>query len=283
MQSKKMKTFKIVMCVVMIFVSLLFLFPILWMIANSFKGDAQIAADMNGIAAFLPAAGEGGFFANYLAILTNSDLMRYIFNTLAYAVILIVLGIVVNGLAGYALAKVRFPGSKQWSSIILMLMIVPGEVIITIQYLMIAKVGLLNNPLGYILPLIANPYNIFLFRQVFVSLPDDLYEAAQLDHCSPLKYFFQVVLPMSKSIVATVAVFTFLNVWNDFLWPSLVFTSNDLLTVQIGLNSITSNNNTTMGQVLATITIITIPVMIIYSLFSKRIIEGVTNTGSKEG
>lgn len=81
MQSKKMKTFKIVMCVVMIFVSLLFLFPILWMIANSFKGDAQIAADMNGIAAFLPAAGEGGFFANYLAILTNSDLMRYIFNT----------------------------------------------------------------------------------------------------------------------------------------------------------------------------------------------------------
>ena len=128
-----------------------------------------------------------------------------------------------------------------------------------------------------------NPFNIFLFRQVFVSLPDDIYEAAQLDFCGPVKYFFTMVLPMSKTVVATVSVFTFLGVWNDYLWPSLVFTSSDLLTAQIGLNSITSNDNTTMGQVLAVITLITIPVMIIYALFSKQIVEGVTSTGSKEG
>ena len=137
--------------------------------------------------------------------------------------------------------------------------------------------------ISYILPLIVNPFNIFLFRQVFVSLPDDVYEAAQLDFCGPVKYFFTMVLPMSKTVVATVSVFTFLNVWNDYLWPSLVFTSSDLLTAQIGLNSITSNENTTMGQTLAVITLITIPVIIIYSLFSKQIVEGVTSTGSKEG
>ena len=131
--------------------------------------------------------------------------------------------------------------------------------------------------------MIVNPFNIFLFRQVFVSLPDDVYEAAQLDHCSPIKYFFTMVLPMSKSVVATVSVFTFLNVWNDYLWPSLVFTSGDLLTAQIGLNAITSNDNTTMGQKLAVITMITVPVIIIYSLFSKQIVEGVVSTGSKEG
>ena len=89
------------------------------------------------------------------------------------------------------------------------------------------------------------------------------------------KYFFTMVLPMSKTVVATVSVFTFLNVWNDYLWPSLVFTSSDLLTAQIGLNSITSNENTTMGQTLAVITLVTIPVIIIYSLFSKQIVEGV--------
>ena len=122
-----------------------------------------------------------------------------------------------------------------------------------------------------------------LFRQVFVSLPDDVWEAAQLDHCNPVKYFFTMVLPMSKTVVATVSVFTFLNVWNDYLWPSLVFTSSDLLTAQIGLNSITSNDNTTMGQTLAVITLITIPVIIIYALFSKQIVEGVVSTGSKEG
>lgn len=88
--------------------------------------------------------------------------------------------------------------------------------------------------------MIVNPFNIFLFRQVFLGLPDDVYEAAQLDHCGPVKYFFTMVLPMSKSVVATVSVFTFLNVWNDYLWPSLVFTSSDLLTAQIGLNAITS-------------------------------------------
>ena len=110
-----------------------------------------------------------------------------------------------------------------------------------------------------------------------------LYEAAQLDFCGPVKYFFTMVLPMSKTVVATVSVFTFLNVWNDYLWPSLVFTSSDLLTAQIGLNSITSNENTTMGQTLAVITLVTIPVIIIYSLFSKQIVEGVTSTGSKEG
>ena len=101
--------------------------------------------------------------------------------------------------------------------------------------------------------------------------------------CVFILYFFTMVLPMSKSVVATVSVFTFLNVWNDYLWPSLVFTSSDLLTAQIGLNAITSNDNTTMGQTLAVITMITIPVIIIYSLFSKQIVEGVVSTGSKEG
>ena len=204
-------------------------------------------------------------------------------NTLFYAAILIISGIVVNGLAGYALAKIKFPFRERWLAIIMMLMIIPTETIITINFLFIAKMGLLNTVIGYILPMIVNPFNIFLFRQVFISLPDDVYEAAQLDFCNPIKYFFTMVLPMSKTVVATVSVFTFLGVWNDYLWPSLVFTSSNLLTAQIGLNSITANETTTMGQTLALITMVTIPVIIIYSLFSKQIVEGVVSTGSKEG
>ncbi|WP_191434478.1 carbohydrate ABC transporter permease [Drancourtella massiliensis] len=253
------------------------------MLANSFKPDAAITADMNSVAAFIPPAPDGNFFENYVSIITDTSFLRYMANTLFYAAILILLSIVVNGLAGYALAKIKFPFRDQWLMIIIMLLIVPTETVITIHFLIIAKAGLLNTIVGYILPLIVNPFNIFLFRQVFVSLPDDVYEAAQLDFCGPVKYFFTMVLPMSKTVVATVSVFTFLNVWNDYLWPSLVFTSSDLLTAQIGLNSITSNENTTMGQTLAVITLVTIPVIIIYSLFSKQIVEGVTSTGSKEG
>lgn len=283
MLTKKQKRINWILVIVLAVVSLFFLFPVIWMLANSFKPDAAITADMNSFSAFLPPVPDGNFFDNYIDILFNTSFLRYMGNTLLYAAVLILLGIVVNGLAGYALAKINFPFRDKWVLVILMLMIVPTETVITIHYLIIAKVGLLDTVVGYILPMIVNPFNIFLFRQVFVSLPDDVYEAAQLDHCSQLKYFFTMVLPMSKTVVATVSVFTFLNVWNDYLWPSLVFTSSDLLTAQIGLNSITSNDNTTMGQTLAVITLVTIPVIIIYSLFSKQIVEGVTSTGSKEG
>ena len=283
MFTKKQKRINWILVAVLLVLSIFFLFPVIWMLANSFKPDAAITADMNSIAAFIPPAPGGNFFDNYVSIITDTNFLRYMGNTLLYAAILIVLSIVVNGLAGYALAKIKFPFRDQWLMIIIMLLIVPTETVITIHFLIIAKAGLLNTIVGYILPLIVNPFNIFLFRQVFVSLPDDVYEAAQLDFCGPVKYFFTMVLPMSKTVVATVSVFTFLNVWNDYLWPSLVFTSIDLLTAQIGLNSITSNENTTMGQTLAVITLITIPVIIIYSLFSKQIVEGVTSTGSKEG
>ena len=283
MLTKKQKRINIILVAVMIIMSLFFLFPVIWMLANSFKTDGAITSDMNSLAAFVPPALDGKFFDNYITILTNTNFIRYMVNTLFYAAVLIVLGIIVNGLAGYALAKIKFPFKERWLMIIMLLMIVPMETIITIHFLFIAKMGLLNNIIGYVLPMIVNPFNIFLFRQVFVSLPDDVYEAAQLDYCSPVKYFFTMVLPMSKSVVATVSVFTFLNVWNDYLWPSLVFTSSDLLTAQIGLNAITSNENTTMGETLTVITLVTIPVIIIYALFSKQIVEGVVSTGSKEG
>ena len=283
MLTKKQKGANWVLVTVMIIMSLFFLFPVVWMIANSFKPDAAITADMNSMRAFIPPALDGNFFENYISIITNTSFLRYMGNTLLYAAILIVLGIVVNGLAGYALAKINFPFRERWLLVIMMLMIVPTETIITINFLFIAKMGLLNTVIGYILPMIVNPFNIFLFRQVFIILPDDVYEAAQLDFCNPVKYFFTMVLPMSKTVVATVSVFTFLGVWNDYLWPSLVFTSSNLLTAQIGLNSITANETTTMGQTLALITMVTIPVIIIYSLFSKQIVEGVVSTGSKEG
>ena len=283
MFTKKQRRSNWILVGVLLVLSVFFLFPVIWLLANSFKPDAQITADMNSAAAFIPPAPSGSFFENYVSIILDTSFLRYMANTLFYAAVLIVLSIIVNGLAGYALAKIRFPFRDKWLLLIMMLLIVPTETVITIHFLIIAKAGLLNTIVGYILPLIVNPFNIFLFRQVFVSLPDDVYEAAQLDFCGPVKYFFTMVLPMSKTVVATVSVFTFLNVWNDYLWPSLVFTSSDLLTAQIGLNSITSNDNTTMGETLAVITLVTIPVIIIYSLFSKQIVEGVTSTGSKEG
>ena len=190
MISGKAKKFNKILTAFMLILSLFFLFPIIWMLVNSFKTEAMITQDMNSLAAFLPPLSFENFFDNYITVITNSNLMRYMCNTLIYAAILIVLSIIVNGLAGYALAKINFPFKEGWVFIILLLMIVPMETISIIHFLMIAKAGLLNTVVGYILPMIVNPFNIFLFRQVFLKLPDDLYEAAQLDYCGPLKYFF---------------------------------------------------------------------------------------------
>ena len=114
MKSKKRKIIEIIICLIMIGVSLFFLFPIIWMVANSFKGDAQIIQDMNTLSAFKFPNLDGNFFSNYATIIKNSDLMRYMANTVFYAVLLIILGIIVNGLAGYALAKIKFPFREGW-------------------------------------------------------------------------------------------------------------------------------------------------------------------------
>ena len=177
MKRKKQKIFNIALAVIMLIMSLFFLFPVIWMLANSFKPDAAITADMNSAMAFVPPAPGKGFFDNYKAILFDTSF--------------IVSGIIVNGLAGYALAKIKFPFRDRWLAVIMMLMVIPTETIITINFMFVSKMGLLNTVFGYVLPMIVNPFNIFLFRQVFVSLPDDVWEAAQLDHCNPVKYFLQ--------------------------------------------------------------------------------------------
>ena len=120
MISKKGKRLNLILCTFLIILSVFFLFPIVWMVMNSFKSEAMIAQDLNSIAAFMPPLGKGNWFENYINIITNSSLMRYMANTLVYATILIVCSIVVNGLAGYALAKIKFPLREVWNVVILL-------------------------------------------------------------------------------------------------------------------------------------------------------------------
>ena len=134
MFTKKQRRINWILVAVLLVLSIFFLFPVIWMLANSFKPDAAITADMNTIAAFIPPALNGSFFDNYISIITDTSFLRYMGNTLLYAAILIVLSIVVNGLAGYALAKIRFPFREQWLMIIIMLLIVPTETVITIHF-----------------------------------------------------------------------------------------------------------------------------------------------------
>ncbi len=277
LQTKKVKW---LIHTILIVSSLLFLFPMVWMIINSFKPESVIMQDLNSLQTFLPSMQNT--FDNYYRVMFEYNILQYISNTLLYAVFAMIFGVIVNGLAGFALAKIKFPFSDKILTIIILLLILPMETVIVTIFLIINNLGLSNSIVGYLLPSMASPFFVFMFRQFFLQIEDEIEEAASMDGASTVRYFFEFVLPMSKPIVATVAVFIFLAIWNDFLWPILVFTDNSMMPIQIGINALFNNQDVTLGEKLAALTVVTIPVVFVYAFFQRYIVQGIATMGSSK-
>ena len=163
--------------------ALIFMFPLIWMIVSSFKDDAMIFSDITSLKAFLPAFKEDVFF-NYKEVLAKLPLIKAMLNSLSYIVVIIALGLIVNSMAGYAFARLKFPKKNLFFSLILAVMIIPGQTVMLPQFSIIYKLGLSNSYLALILPAIASPMYIFLFRQNFMGIPESIEEAAKLDGAS---------------------------------------------------------------------------------------------------
>ena len=201
--------------------SLIFIFPLLYMIATSTKTEEAFASSLGTIKMFLPDFSSiGTWFNNYSVIFGDYGVWKYALNSLIYALIVIILNVLINGLAGYVLAKFNFPGKKFFNFIIIFLIVVPVETSIIPLYSIVKQLlGLTGklSVLAVILPSSISIFNIFLFRQFFVSIPTEYEEAARIDGLNNLQIFFKIILPLSKPIVATVSVFCFIGVWNDYL------------------------------------------------------------------
>lgn len=283
--SKKKVTLDVVWYVAGIVLSLIFIMPIVYMLAVSTK--SQIAADRaTGLALFLPDfANLGTFFDNYVKVFTDYHIWRNALNSLMYAAVAIVLNIIVNGLAGYVLSKFDFPGKKFFTAIILFLIIVPVETSIIPLYTIVTQMLHLEGPMtviGVILPAVINIFNIFLFMQFFESIPKAYEEAARIDGAGNLKIFFKIILPLSKPIVATVAVFCFIGVWNDYLWPMMLLTPYpDLMPIQAVLQTIQNIDGVTTGEIMASLVVTSIPIFVIYIAAQKYIVQGFGTAGLK--
>ena len=239
---------------------------------------------------FLPDfANSGVAFENYKSVLMNYDIWKYALNSLIYAAIVIVLNILINGLAGYAMAKLTFPGKKMLSFLIIFLIVVPVETsIIPLYSIVKVMLGLKRqmSVLGVILPAAISIFNIFLFMQFFQNIPKEYEEAAHIDGASTLDVFFKVILPLSKPILATVAVFCFIGVWNDYLWPSMILPSATdgswpLLPIQTALITIKNMEGITTGEIMASLVITSIPIFAIYVAAQKYIVQGFGTAGLK--
>lgn len=269
--------------------SLVFLFPLLYMIATSTKSEEAIAQCAGTLRMFIPNFSSfSSMIKNYKIIFTSYGVWKYALNSFIYAGIVIVLNVLINGLAGYVLAKYRFPGKKFFNFIIMFLIIVPVETSIIPLYAIVKNVLGLKNALGVfavILPSSISIFNIFLFRQFFVSIPSEYEEAARMDGLNNVQIFFKIILPMSKPIVATVAVFCFIGVWNDYLWPTMVLPSNingwPLYPIQAALTSIQAIQGITTGEIMASLVITSLPIFVVYVAAQKYIVKGFGTAGLK--
>lgn len=270
-----------------VILSLIFLFPILYMLATSTKTPAQWALDAGTFNMFLPNLNFNQIIENYSVVFIKYDVWKYFINSMLYAAISIVLNILINGLAGYAIAKFTFPGKRFFNFIIIFLIVVPVETsIIPLLSIVRSVIGLKGEMsiFAVILPATISIFNIFLFIQFFKGIPTEYEEAARMDGASNLRIFFSVIVPLSKPIIATVAVFCFIGVWNDYIWPQLVLSSNTtwpLATIQSALEAIQTDPNITIGQVMASLVITSLPIFIIYIVAQKYIVQGFGSAGLK--
>ena len=289
-KSKKKIAGSIIYYIIGATLSLFFILPLLYMFSASTKSEQSIAFASGTVMMFIPDfSNMGHFFDNYKVVFGEYDIWKYAINSLAYAAIVIVFNIIVNGLAGYVLAKFDFPGKGFFSFIILFLIVVPVETSIIPLYSIVKQMlGLKGyfSILAVILPSIISVFNIFLYTQFFASIPKEYEEAMHIDGSNRVRIFFDLILPLSKPIVATTAVFTFIGVWNDYIWPMMVLPnagdeSWPLLPIQAALTSLQSIESITTGEIMASLVITSLPIFILYAAAQKYIVKGFGTAGLK--
>lgn len=271
---------KIIAYVGLTVLALVFMFPLIWMVVSSFKDDAMIFTDISSLKAFLPAFKEDVFF-NYREVVAKLPLIKAMLNSFFYIFFILLFGLIVESMAGYAFARLKFPMKNLLFSLILAIMVIPVQTVMLSQFSIIYKLGLSNSYLALILPALANPVYIFLFRQNFMGIPESIEEAAKLDGSSALRTFFQLIIPLAKPMYATVAILIFVQYWNDFVWPVMVISDNKKQTIQMALSSLFNIQPVNYGHVMAGLTIVTIPVLIIFLSLQKYYVAGITHTGAK--
>lgn len=259
-------------------VALIFVSPLLWMIAASLKPEARIFSDMSTIKTFWPTSAT---LANYIEVFTRVNMLKFILNSLFYVFIIVILDLAVNSICGYALAKFDFVGKELLLTVVISLMVLPMEAIMLPLYKEVASLGWVNTWAGLIVPFIGKCFSIYMFRQFFLDIPDDLLEAAAIDGCGPIKTFFTIVMPISGTVYATIFILDFVAHWNDFMWPMLVVTGEDMRTIQLAIQTFFGSKPIHYGAIMASLTISAVPMLLMFVFLQKYYVEGIASTGIK--
>ncbi|MCD6238524.1 MAG: carbohydrate ABC transporter permease [Thermotogae bacterium] len=215
---------------------------------------------------------------NYVKVFQVVPFARWIINTLIYAGITTIGNLIFDAFAGYAFAKIRFPGRELIFSLLLATLMIPGQITIIPVYNLMVKYNLVNTYYGLFLPGIVSVTGIFLMRQFYMSIPNEIEEAAKIDGAGIFRRFFQIASPMAKPAFATLAIYTFLGKWNDFMWPLIITSDKSMFTLTMGLNFFKTSYYTFWQMMMAASILMTIPMLIIFLSFQRQFVEtGVTS------
>jgi multiple sugar transport system permease protein len=269
---------RIVWYAVLILLTVIFVAPLLWMLSTSFKtrsGATQFPLT------WIPREFSTEGFATIFNTTTQTPVLRWFVNSMIAASGHTLLVLVTASLAGYALARMRFPGRNLAFAVIVGTLFIPQFVFLMPNYLIVDYFGWLDTLLAVLVPGAAGAFGVFFLRQFFLSLPKELEEAALIDGANRLQIFLRVILPLSKPPLATLAVLSFLTNWNDFLWPVYVLISPESQTLPPGLATLQGAYSTYYPVIMAGGVLASVPVLIIFFIAQQYIIEGVSRSGLK--
>lgn len=261
-------------------VALFFLFPTVFMFVSSIKNsEMQIISEMGNLRAFIPY-GEVGL-KNYFDVFKRLPFGRFMFNSVFVVGNTVLIGLIVNSMLAYALARLRFKGRNVILVLIIALIIIPIEAIVIPLLLIVNLFGWLDSYHVQIIPFIADPFSIFLFYQFFINIPKDLDEAAMIDGAGPFRIYWNIIIPLSRPVFATVAILQFIFRWNEFLWPLMVTRGYEYRPLTVAIQQLFSLDPKMWGDIFAFASMITIPSIIIFLLFQKWFVRSVASGGIK--
>ena len=268
---------------ILIFVSLLSIFPFIWLISTSLKGNAE------NIFAYPPQIIPQDFtLSNYIGVWHKVNFVAYFINSMIVAGATVALNLILSAMAAYPLARMQFFGKKATFFAVLATIMVPFQAIMLPVYLITLKLHLVdsvNNFMGYlglVMPFAVSAFGIFLMRQAFLTIPKEMEEAAIVDGCNVWQVFFKVLLPMVKPSLAVLAIFTFIGSWGEFLWPSIVLTKESMYTLPVGVNNLQGMFSSNWRFIAAGSILATIPIVIFFLAMQKYFISG-ENEGAVKG
>ncbi len=261
---------------VLVFGALVTLTPLLWMVSASFMSPGESNSFPPRL---LPQAPT---LQNYVDLFTRLNLARYLLNSTLVAVSATLISLIINSMAGYAFAKLRFAGRERVFHVLLAALVIPGQVGMLPLFLLLRAMGLVNTMAGVVVPFMAGIFGIFMIRQYAMSIPDDLLDAARVDGAGEYRIFWNIVIPVIQPILVTLAVFTFLSAWNDFMWPLIVLSDDAKYTLPVALASLSGEHVQDTGLMMAGSVLTVLPVVVLFIVLQRAYIRGVM-MGSVKG